>query len=140
MTDQKKRLAQSIMKSALGVVLSGSLLVATEVANAFGCGGLLEAFQSACDINNDLALGAGVEGSYVGSCDGGGKCDDSVNNKLTSASNKVKVCKLRDACSNLQSVQTSLDQWLTNKPKIDSAGYQSLKTEIDALKVSYECP
>ncbi|MGJ0483555.1 MAG: hypothetical protein ACR65R_03345 [Methylomicrobium sp.] len=139
MTDQKKRLAQSIMNSAFGVVLGGSLLVATEVANAFECGAILDAFQPACSINNDLALGS-EEGNYIGSCNGGGKCDDSVNNKLTSASNKVSAGKLRDACSNLQSIQTSLDQWLTNKPKIDSSGYLSLKTAIATLKESYECP
>ena len=103
------------------------ILVTAGVANAgngkpadpgnamFDCTALLDALQTACNINNDLAdtESNSVEGAYTGSCAGGGRCDDSVYNKLTSASNKIGSGKLADACANFASIQSDLLAWLT---------------------------
>ncbi|MGR8981129.1 MAG: hypothetical protein ACU84H_13690 [Gammaproteobacteria bacterium] len=95
--------------------------------------------MDACDINNDLALGEG--GSYIGSCDDGGNCDDSVYNKLLSANNKVDAEKILGACENLASIQDNLNNWLNaSKPKIDQDGFDSLSAAVTALKDFYSCP
>ena len=108
----------------------------------FDCTVLLESLQTACNINNDLADAETntVEGAYTGSCDGGGRCDDSVYNKLTSASNKIGSGKLADACANFKSIQDDLLVWMTvDKPKVDQQGYNALSSEISIVEGMYGC-
>lgn len=136
-----------IKKSVFGAVLGGVILVAAGTASAgapepganFDCQKLLGAFLDACNVNNDLADGIG--GAYTGSCKDGGRCDDSVYNKLLSASSKVEAGKVYpDACNNLASIQFDLMTWAgADKPKIDGAGYYNLSAEITKLQTAYGC-
>ena len=128
------------VKWVLGVVAGMSLFMAAGTASAADCTVLLPAFQDACNLNDDLASGTGT-GAYIGSCAmDGGKCDDSVYNKLFSASSKVGALKIADACANLASIQRDLLTWSTAaKPKIDQTGYNSLSADIAAIQTKLNC-
>jgi len=137
-----------LVKTAAARILAGSLALFTGVSGAaapapggdFDCTQLLPSLQQACIVNNDLA-DKGSYGSYTNSCDGGGRCDDSVYNKLVSAGNKIGAGKLADACANLASIQQDLLTWSTaSKPKVDQAGYNSLTGELTTVQAGYLCP
>jgi len=127
---------------AAGAAHAGKGKPADPAYSMFDCTVLLEALQTACNINNDLADSESntIEGAYTGSCNDGGRCDDSVNNKLTSASNKIGSGKLADACANFASIQSDLLTWLTaDKPKVDQQGYSTLSNEVDIVQGLYGC-
>jgi len=136
-----KILEPSVLGSVLLTMASVTYAGAPTPGTNFDCTVLASAFQNACNLNNDLADAiTTATGSYTGSCAGGGRCDDSVYNKLVSASNKVGAGKLADACANLASIQSDLLAWRTaDKPKIDQLGYTNLSAEISLLQTAFSC-
>jgi len=136
-------LVTALALSGAGIANAGKPAPNPGGDGAFNCADLsISAFQDACNLNNDLAgtTENGAYGNYIGSCSpNGGRCDDSVYNKLVSASNKVDAGKVQpDACDNLASIQTDLTTWFTaSKPKIDQLGYNNLSAEISALQGMY---
>jgi len=138
--------AFNVLNAALAVVLA----TATGAAHAgpptpgdnFNCQKVISAALDACNANNDVADGDKGVGSYLGSCVDGGRCDDSVYNKLLSASGKIGAGKLQGACDNLASIQSDLWIWLgdgTAKPKIDQLGYATISAKISELQGMYSC-
>lgn len=103
-------------------------------------------FLDACDANAAVASGTvSTEGfkdaAYTGSCEGGGRCADSVYNKLVSALSKFEVPKVTDACQKLADIQSDLSTWNTaDKPKINNSGFMVMTSAIRAIQQDGGCP
>ena len=80
-----------------------------------------------CDVNADLA-NADEGSGYIGSCEGGGRCDDSIENKLSSAQAKVMAGKYVDAVENVCTIISDANTWAdtSKKKKLTSEGREAL--------------
>lgn len=88
-------------------------------------------FQNVCAANLELKNG----GHYLNSCaDDGGKCDDSVDNKLRSALDKYLKGKTDDALMATCTIYDNAETWANSKrPKLTEEGFDFLAPAVDAL-------
>ena len=90
-----------------------------------------EAFKAVCAANLELKAGQ----HYMNSCaDDGGRCDDSVDNKLQSALDKYLKGKSDDALMATCAIYNDADKWAGSpKPKLTQTGFDYLTVAVDAL-------
>lgn len=90
-----------------------------------------EAFKAVCAANVEVKNG----GHYINSCaDDGGKCDDSVDNKLRSALDKYLKGKTDDALMATCTIYDNAKTWANSKrPKLTEEGFDFLAPAVDAL-------
>ena len=88
-------------------------------------------FRDLCETNVEL----GFEG-YIGSCDGGGRCDDSVDNKLNSPLDKHMKGKVDDAMASVCSIGDNAITWAgARKAKLTEDGLTDLLADVESLAV-----
>jgi len=141
-------LVGSAMLASAGVVLAGKPAAGgalkPEACSLFDAASL---FHYACvgnqEVANVMLNKAGLtDAAYIGSCEGGGACAESVYNKLVSASSKYEIPKLADACQKLADIQEDLRVWNTGsaKPKINDSGYVEMSSRIRMIQQEGGCP
>lgn len=149
----KRVAAGKALRSAVVVLIGGSMMTAAGLAvggkpvpggaTAVGACSVFEGgslFFDACIANVAVAKQLGTTEGYIGSCEGGGACADSVYNKLISAASKFAVPKISDGCANLATIQSDLLAWHTStKPKINGSGNTVMTSAIHAIQVG-NCP
>lgn len=90
-----------------------------------------EEFKAACVAN----LTVKDNGHYIGSCaEDGGRCYESVAQKLGSALDKYRKQKTNDALIATCTIYRDADTWANSKkPKLSEAGFALLTAAVDAL-------
>ena len=154
----KGRASGKVLRGAVMALIGSSMLAAAGVAVAAKpvkgsatAPNACEAFdpatqeliQKACDENVRVAqqMVPESDAAYIGSCEGGGACADSVYNKLLSAASKFSAGKITDGCANLAAIQADLAWWNrgASKPKINDAGYKVISAAIQAIQTDKSC-
>ena len=94
-------------------------------------------FRNVCEANATLA-NADEDLGYIGSCEGGGRCDDSVENKLSSAQAKVMAGKYVDAVENVCTIISDANTWAdtSKKKKLTQEGRDALVGAAATLAAS----
>ena len=126
-------MTRSIVLGTAVLLVSAVMTVSAQAAapgewdGSCGGYGTENPFRDVCDVNADLA-NADEGSGYIGSCEDGGRCDDSVENKLSTAQAKVMAGKYVDAVEKICTIISDANMWADTgkKKKLTDEGRDEL--------------